>query len=350
MDIKFFEMGKRKIGSEHPCLIIGEVAQAHDGSLGMAHAYIDAIANAGADAVKFQTHIAHAESSQEEMWRVKFSYQDETRYDYWKRMEFTKEQWEGLKKHADERGLIFLSSPFSVEAVELLENIGASAWKIASGELNNSLLFERIERSRLPIIISSGMSNMREIDSIIQRFVSKDLKFALLQCTSAYPCPAEQIGLNLIPIFRNKYGCPVGISDHSGKIYPGLASAVLGANIIEVHITLSRESFGPDVSSSLTTSELKQLVEGVRYIEKMNANPVDKDLIYNNVAPLKSLFNRSIAYALPLSKGTIIRNEHLTLLKPGTGVSPDNMNIVIGKMLKKDVLGGQLLKIEDLED
>src|SRR2546423_11143262 len=111
------------------CLIIGEVAQAHDGSLGMAHAFIDAIAKAGVDAVKFQTHIAAAESTPGEPWRVKFSYQDATRFDYWKRMEFTEAQWHGLKQHADERDLKFLSSPFSVEAVELLSRVGVAAWK-----------------------------------------------------------------------------------------------------------------------------------------------------------------------------------------------------------------------------
>src|SRR5262245_27728030 len=123
------------LGQGQPCMIIGEVAQAHDGSHGMAHAYIDAVANAGADAVKFQTHIASAESTPGEPWRVKFSRQDATRYDYWKRMEFTEEQWHGLKQHAQERGLQFLSSPFSVEAVELLKRVGVAAWKVASGEV-----------------------------------------------------------------------------------------------------------------------------------------------------------------------------------------------------------------------
>ena len=120
------------------CTVIGEVAQAHDGSLGMAHAYIDAIADAGADAVKFQTHIASAESTPAEPWRVRFSRQDETRYDYWKRMEFTPEQWHGLKQHADERGLLFLSSPFSLQAFELLREVGVAGWKLASGELGSN--------------------------------------------------------------------------------------------------------------------------------------------------------------------------------------------------------------------
>ena len=118
---------------EKKCFVIAEIGQAHDGSLGNAHAYIDAIANTGADAVKFQTHIASAESTKDEPWRVKFSLQDETRYDYWRRMEFSKEQWVGLKKHADDKGLLFLSSAFSIEAFELLQRVGVSAWKVASG-------------------------------------------------------------------------------------------------------------------------------------------------------------------------------------------------------------------------
>src|SRR5215471_8334229 len=129
-------------GRNRQCLIVAEVAQAHDGSLGFAHAFIDAIAAAGADAVKFQTHIAAAESTPAEPWRVKFSRQDETRYDYWRRMEFTEAQWRGLKAHADERGLLFLSSPFSVEAVDLLARVGVAAWKIASGEVSTRPMFE----------------------------------------------------------------------------------------------------------------------------------------------------------------------------------------------------------------
>src|ERR1051326_9214643 len=136
------------------CLIIGEVALTHDGSLGMAHAFIDAIANAGADAVKFQTHIAAAESSPAEPWRVRFSYQDATRFDYWKRMEFTEAQWAGLRDHAREKSLKFLSSPFSVEAVELLKRVGVEAWKIASGEFNNTQMLDCILETGLPVLLS----------------------------------------------------------------------------------------------------------------------------------------------------------------------------------------------------
>src|SRR2546426_1172658 len=171
------------------CLIVGEVAQAHDGSLGMAHAFIDAIANAGADAVKFQTHIAAAESTPAEPWRVKFSLQDATRYDYWKRMELTEHQWRGLKQHADERKLIFLSSPFSIEAVEMLQRVGLAAWKVASGEISNVPMFERMLASRLPIILSTGMSPWNELDAAVKKDQRTRLVPTVLQCSSGAPSP-----------------------------------------------------------------------------------------------------------------------------------------------------------------
>ena len=150
--------------SAAPCFIIGEIAQAHDGSLGTAHAYIDAVAATGADAVKFQTHIASEESSALDTWRVKFSRQDATRYDYWKRMEFTAEQWAGLKQHAEEKGLVFLSSPFSLAAIDLLERLGMAAWKVASGEVTNRLFLDAMIATKKPVLVSSGMSYLAELE------------------------------------------------------------------------------------------------------------------------------------------------------------------------------------------
>jgi len=314
--IEHFSIADREIGPGKGCLIVGEVAQAHDGSLGMAHAFIDAIADAGADAVKFQTHIAAAESTPAEPWRVPFSRQDATRYDYWKRMEFTEEQWHGLAQHAHERGLFFLSSPFSLEAVELLIRVGVPAWKIASGEVSNTPMFERIAETGLPVLLSTGMSPLSEIDAAVQWVKERGLPLVVLQCTSAYPCPPEKVGLNLIPLFRERYDCPVGLSDHSGTIYPGLAAATLGIEVLEVHVTLSREMFGPDVPASVTTRELRQLVEGIRFIERMRAHPVDKDAISREMGPVRNLFTKSVVARVDLPAGTVIRHEHLALKKP----------------------------------
>ena len=335
--------------SNKRCLIVAEVAQAHDGSLGMAHAFIDAIANAGASAVKFQTHIAAAESCPDEPWRVRFSSQDANRYAYWQRMEFTEVQWHALKRHATERSLEFLSSPFSVEAVELLERVGVYAWKVASGEVNNPLIFERMSATGLPVFLSTGMSSLNEIDEAVRWIRSRNLSLTVFQCTSAYPCPPEQVGLNMIPFFRERYDCGVGLSDHSGTIYPGLAAVCAGIEVLEVHVTLSREMFGPDVPASVTTGELRQLVEGVRFIELMRAQPVDKDGMAAHLAPLRSIFTKSIVARRDISAGTVLRAEHLGAKKPGTGVPVSRLPFLVGHRVKCDVKEGQQFSEDMLE-
>jgi N,N'-diacetyllegionaminate synthase len=330
------------------CMIIAEVAQAHDGSLGMAHAFIDAIAAAGADAVKFQTHIASAESTPTEPWRVQFSRQDSTRYDYWKRMEFTEEQWRGLKQHAEERGLQFLSSPFSVEAVDLLKRIRVTAWKIASGEVGNIPLLECIAETKLPLLISTGMSPLNEIDAAVGIARNYRLPTTILQCTSAYPCPPEKVGINLIPFLRDRYGCKVGLSDHSGTIYPGLAGATLGIDALEVHVTLSREMFGPDVPASITTNELRQLREGIRFIERMNRHPIDKDTLFSEMKPVRELFTKSVVARCNLAAGTILTVQHLALKKPGTGIPSERLPELIGRPLRHSVKADQILQETDV--
>src|SRR5690606_24077476 len=193
--------------------IIAEIGQAHDGSLGMAHAFIDALANTGIDTIKFQTHIAEAESSIYEPFRVKFTNQDATRFEYWKRMEFTLEQWKGLKAHCDEVGLEFMSSPFSNAAVDVLEQVGVNIYKIGSGEVSNLLLLEKIAHTRKPVILSSGMSSYDELDKTVNFLRLKGIDFSILQCTTAYPTKPEQYGLNVIKELKERYGVPVGFSD-----------------------------------------------------------------------------------------------------------------------------------------
>lgn len=332
----------------HGCLVIGEVAQAHDGSLGLAHAYVDAIADAGAGAVKFQTHIAAAESTPAEPWRVRFSRQDATRYDYWCRMEFTEEQWMELRRHADERGLHFLSSPFSIEAVELLTRVGVAAWKIPSGEVGNRPLLECIVATGLPVLLSSGMSGMAELDAAVELVNEAGVPLAVLQCTSAYPCPPEKVGLNLLPLFRARYGCAVGLSDHSGSMFPGLAAAALGADVIEVHVTMSREMFGPDVSASVTTSELRTLVEGARFIERMLASPVSKDDAATELAPLRALFTKSVVARIDIPAGTLLGAEHLAAKKPGTGIPAARLPELIGARLARSLRADEALTEADL--
>lgn len=332
------------------CAVIGEVAQAHDGSLGLAHSFIDAIADAGADGVKFQTHIAAAESSAAEPWRKRFTSQDASRFDYWRRMEFSEAQWAELKTHAAARGLVFLSSPFSLEAVELLKRIGLSVWKIASGEITNLPLLDAAAATGRPIILSTGMSDLAEIERIVGRLAARGNPLAVLQCSSVYPCPAEQVGLNLLPLYRARFpGAAIGLSDHSATIYPGLAAATLGAEVLELHATFDRAMFGPDAAASVTMTELRQLVDGIRFIERMRAAPVDKDQVPENIAPLRKLFMKSLVASRDLPAGRLLEAADLSSRKPGAGIPVEAIEQVVGRRLRRALGARDFLAADDLD-
>lgn len=336
--------------SNNSIYVIAEIAQAHDGSLGMAHSYIDAAAKAGADAVKFQTHIASAESTLAEPWRIKFSSQDNSRYEYWKRMEFSKEQWTGLKLHCEEKGVDFISSPFSVEAFNMLSEIGVNYWKVASGEVNNAVLFKKISNSGLPVFLSTGMSPLSEIDKAVDILKKGTNDITVMQCTSMYPTPPEKTGLNMIEFFKERYNCKAGLSDHSGKIFAGLAAAALGADAIEVHLTFSRDSFGPDVPVSLTIDELAQLTRGVKEISLMSNNPVDKDDVADELKDMREMFNKSIVAGEDIQKGTILTPDNIAFKKPGTGLSPDKADLILGKKTIRELFRDEIISLSDIDE
>lgn len=332
------------------CQVIGEIGQAHDGSLGTAHALIDVIADSGAAAVKFQTHIAAAESTPSEPWRVKFSRQDATRYDYWKRMEFSEAQWHELRQHSEDRGLAFISSPFSTEALELLKRVGVAAWKVASGEVSNHDLLTKMADSGTPIILSSGMSTWHELDESVALCVDRGASVTVLQCTTAYPCSPNDWGLNVITEMQQRYGCAVGLSDHSGEIYAGLAAAATGASVIEVHVTLSKRSFGPDVPASLTPDQLRRLVSGTQEISQARNHPVDKDVIAGRMSEMRSLFRKSLVAATDLPARHRIGVDDIVMKKPGTGIPADQTESVLGRTLHRAVARDHLFSEADFND
>jgi len=330
------------------CLLIAEVAQAHDGSLATAHAYIDAIADAGADGVKFQTHLAAAESTPREPWRKRFRTQDETRYEYWQRMEWHPRHWRDLAEHARERGLFFLSSPFSVEAVELLQEVGVAAFKIASGEVSNLPLLERIQRCGWPILLSTGMSGWAEIDAAFTLLRRGAGTVALLQCTSKYPTPLEEVGVGLLAELYNRYECPVGLSDHSGTIWPSVVAATLGAKVVEVHVAFSHEVFSPDLAVSLTTAELRQLATGLDAVARLS-KVVDKEQAARELQPMRDLFTKSIVARYDLSAGHRLVADDLAFKKPGYGLPPSALEEVVGRRLRRDLLADEPLSSKDFE-
>lgn len=330
--------------------IIAEIAQAHEGSLGIAHSYIDALADTGVDTVKFQMHIASAESSEYEQFRVNFSKEDKTRYDYWDRMGFTFDQWAGLKDHCEEKGLRFLCSPFSMLAFEWLERLGVERYKIASGETANLLMLEKICATGKPVLISSGMSGYSDIQSTVDFIRAKAGNLqGIFQCTTAYPTPPEKYGLNVITDLRQKYQCKIGLSDHSGEVYAGIAATALGAEMLEMHVVFDKAMFGPDAKSSLTINEFRTLVEGVRKIAKSLQNPVDKNATegYNE---LKTMFGKSLAINKDLPAGHVIGIDDLETKKPGNkGIPASEYSKVIGKKLQNGKQGNSFLDYPDIE-
>jgi len=328
--------------------IIAEIGQAHEGSLGILHSYIDAVAQTGVDAVKFQMHIAEAESSEHEPFRVKFSLEDKTRFDYWKRMSFSLEQWRGIKEHCDEVGLDFICSPFSNLAVDWLEEIGIKQYKIGSGEVNNFLILEKIAQTKKPLILSSGMSSFSELDKTVAFLKERNVIFSILQCTTAYPTKPEQYGLNVIQELKSRYNVAVGFSDHSAKTETCIAATALGASILEFHIVFDRRMFGPDSKSSLTISETKEMVSAVRNIAVALSNTIDKN---NNEAftSLKQIFEKSLAINKDLPKNHVITFHDLESKKPkGFGIDASRFQDIIGKTLNKNLKQWDFLNEEDL--
>ncbi len=280
---------------------------------------------------------------------MKFSQQDASRYDYWKRMEFTRDQWIGLKRHAEEKGLVFLSSPFSIEATTMLDELGVAAWKVASGETGNHEMLQQMIRTGKPILVSSGMSPFFELDRAIDLISGAGSPFAVFQCTSSYPTPPEKLGLNVLDVLRKRYSCPVGLSDHSGTIYAGLAARALNSDLLELHVTMSRDMFGPDVVASVTVDEFRQMNTGVRFIETAISNPIDKDVAADQLQDLRQIFTKSLFLAEDIAAGTELQKHHLVAKKPGIGISSRRIDDVLGKRLKDERKRGWMLRPADLE-
>lgn len=327
-------------------MIIAEIGSTHDGSFGNAKRLIETAAECGVDVVKFQTHIAEAETLPSAPTPNYF--QDESRIDYFKRTAFSIEQWISLKRVAEDNELIFLSSPFSVKAVELLENINISHYKIPSGEVTNLPMLEVIGKTGKPVLLSSGMSTWNEIDEAVDTIRAHHNNIILLQCTSEYPVPYERVGLNVMLQMKNQYNLPVGLSDHTLTNYAAYAAVVLGASVIEKHFTLSKDMYGSDARHSITPEEMSDLVRGIRAIETMLTSDVDKDDI-SRLENMKNIFEKSVVSIVDIKKGTVITENMLGIKKPGTGIPGKYIEKVIGRTASRQIPKDSLILDEFLE-
>lgn len=331
------------MGPGEPVLVIAEIGNNHDGSVRQAERLIDAAAEAGADAVKFQTHIAEAEMHPSTPTPPHF---DEPRWEFTKRMELSRDDHLRLRAFAEERGLLFFSSPFSVEAVELLESIDSPVYKIASGEVTNPPVVEAVARTGKPVLLSTGMSGLADVDAAVEILRRHGSEFVVLQCTSRYPSPPEKINLRAMVGMAERYDCPVGLSDHTPDIYTSIAAVALGAVCIEKHFTLSKRLYGPDHHASLVPEELARLVDGVRQVSAALGDGLkERD---PELDPARATFEKSIVTRHEIPAGTILEDEMLTTKRPGSGIPAVRLREVVGRRLERAVGANELLQEADL--
>jgi sialic acid synthase SpsE len=333
----------RQLGPNLPALVVAEIGNNHNGELELAERLIVAAASAGADAVKFQTHIAEAEMLPSTPTPPHF---DEPRWDFTKRMELSKDDHLRLKARAEERGLVFFSSPFSVEAVELLEEVGVAAYKVASGEVTNPPLLEAVAATGKPVLLSTGMSGMEDVERAAAILRKGGSELLVMQCTSNYPCPHELVNLRAMTAMGERLGVPYGLSDHTPDVWASVAAVALGAVAVEKHFTVDKSLYGPDHKASILPDELARLVEGMRTVEAvMGTGLKERDPALD---PARATFEKSIVAKVAIQEGTVLDRELLTTKRPGNGISALRLDEVVGRRAARGIGANAQLEEADV--
>jgi N-acetylneuraminate synthase len=325
--------------------IIAEIGSVHDGSFGNACKLIEVAAACGADTVKFQTHLPESETLRDAPAPAYFK--GEPRFEYFRRTGFTVNQWRSLKAKCEEVGVTFLSSPFSIEAVDLLEKISVAQYKIPSGEVTNVPLLERVAETGKATLLSSGMSNWAEIDRAVD-VLRGGGPLVVMQCTSAYPCPPERVGLNVLGEMQRRYQLPVGYSDHTEDTAAAMAAAALGAVAIEKHLTFSRLMYGSDAANAMEPGPFTAYCAGIRNIWRMRDNPVEKDDL-GPYSDMKRVFEKSIVAVRALPVGAVLARTDLAFKKPGDGISAARYGEIVGRRLAQAVAVDHVFSEQDFE-
>lgn len=332
----------RIIGQGEPCFIIAEAGVNHNGNINIAKRLIDAAKEAGADAVKFQTFSAeelvtrNADKAEYQKSNFKVF---ESQYDMLKSLELDKTAFKELYDYSSKKSIIFLSTPFDQSSVDLLYDIGICAFKIPSGEINNTPLLRYIAQKNKTIILSTGMSTIAEVKYAINTiYECGNRDICLLHCVSNYPAKVEDVNLAVMENLRRILGLPTGFSDHTPGITIAIAAVALGACIIEKHFTLDNNMTGPDHKASIEPRDLKLMVKAIRDVEIAIGDGIKKPK--KNEEPIKAIARRSIVAKEDISTGTIISKDMLSIKRPGTGIEPKDIDLVLGKKtiapLKKD--------------
>jgi N,N'-diacetyllegionaminate synthase len=356
------------IGKNKPCFIIAEAGVNHNGSFELAKKLVLAAKEAGADAVKFQTFksekIVTPEAEQAE-YQTKNIGKKESQYEMLKKLELSYADFEELKKYCDKAGIIFLSTPHSCQDdVDLVARL-CPAIKIGSGDLKNIPILKYVAAKKLPMILGTGMANLKEIKELVETILPKNKQLVLLHCTTNYPTPLNEVNLRAMVSLGREFNLPVGYSDHTEGIKISQAAVAMGAKVIEKHFTLDKNMEGPDHKASLEPKELKEMILGIRNIEKRLKSKEKPEVILKELAVKETLGDgikkpfaseiaiarvarKSLVACLNIAKGSIIKEDSIIIKRPGIGIEPKYFDKVIGKIAKKDIKKDELLNWENI--
>jgi len=347
----FIDIAARRVGPGAACFIIAEAGVNHNGGLAMARALIDAAAEAGVDAVKFQTFRA-ADLVTEDAPKARYQQAStgvgESQYAMLRRLELSEEAHGILMADCRRKGLLFLSTPFEARSADLLETLGVEAFKIPSGELTNLPFLKHVASKGKPMIVSTGMANLEEVHeavAVIRGAGNEHL--ALLHCVSCYPADPADVNLRAMHALADAFHVPVGFSDHTLGMEVALAAVALGACVIEKHFTLDRTLPGPDHGASLEPGELRAMVEGVRKVESALGD--GRKAPCAGESNTAEVARKSLVAAMDIEAGTTLTSEMIAVKRPGTGLAPRRRAEIVGRVLKRAVRKGELFSLEATE-
>jgi N-acetylneuraminate synthase len=350
--MKKIRLNNKIIARDSPCYIIAEAGVNHDGSLEKAIQLVDAAADAGADAVKFQSFSAERlvmESAPKAEYQKAGAGADESQLKMLRKLELSQADQASIAQHTRKRGIEFLSTPFDESWADFLDTLGVCAFKIGSGELTNLRLLAHVAKKGKPVILSTGMASIEEIEEAVAVITATGLKeLILLQCTSAYPAAPETINLKAMATLRRHFGVWTGFSDHTTGIEVAIAAVAVGASVLEKHFTLDRKLPGPDHRMSIEPAKLTAMIRAIRNVEKAMGD--GKKARSANEQETAVVARRSLVAARDMCAGEMFDSDAIAVQRPGTGITASKLNQVLGRKAQKDIRKGQLLSMEMFEE
>ena len=342
-----FNIGSQTISQASPVYIIAEAGVNHNGSVELAERLIEAACSSGANAIKFQTYKSEklaSSAAKKAAYQMASGNGNQSQLEMLKSLELSYEEFAYLQKVCEKKGVEFLSTPFDLESADFLHTLGVAAFKIGSGDITNLPLIKKVSAFQLPIILSTGMSGLKEIEEALNWIQHEDV--SLLHCTSSYPAPSAELNLRAIVTLNTAFQKITGYSDHTLGFEAAVASVVLGAKLIEKHITLDHSLPGPDHQASLNPKQFTQFIRSIRKTEESLGTGIKS--CSSSELDTKEAARKSLIVTSALSAGDFLSKNHLAIKRPGNGVPPKYYSSILGKRIKKEKKADEPLYWDDL--